>query len=46
MKFVILRKYGEEIVDVDDFDEALWAAENNHTHWDDVMAIVKVEEQT
>lgn len=44
MKFIILKLHGSYIVEAEDFDGAAEAAYNNHTGWNDVMAIVKMEE--
>ena len=44
MKFIILTKYGSYIVECEDFEAAVYKAYNNHTGYDDVMAIVRMDE--
>ena len=44
MKFIILTKYGSYIVECEDFEAAIHEAYNSSTGYDNVMAIVRIEE--
>ena len=44
MKYIIVKIYGSSVVDVEDLEAAVSEAYNNHTGYDDVLAIVKVPE--
>ena len=44
MEFIILTKYGSYIIECENFEEAVYKAYNNHTGYDNVMAIVRIEE--
>ena len=46
MKFLVVRKYyGPEVVEAEDMEEALRSCYNNHTGYDEVWAIVKMENE-
>ena len=46
MKFLVVRKYyGPEVVEAEDIKEALESYYNNHTGYDEVWAIAKMEEE-
>ena len=44
MKFLILTTHGQIQVEAEDFDDAVSQAYDDHTGYDNVMAIVKVDD--
>ena len=44
MKFVIITDNGQYTTDAEDMEAALESAWNNHTGYDDIQAIVRVDE--
>lgn len=45
MTFLILTKFGEYKIEAEDFEEAVQTCYDTHRGYDDVMAIVKAEEE-
>lgn len=43
MEFLILTTYGQYIIEADDFQQAADHCYDNHTGYDDVQGIIKLE---
>lgn len=44
IKFIIISKYDTIIVEAEDWEDAFNKAYNNHTRYDDLIAIVRIQE--
>ena len=44
MKFIIIEKCGCRTIEADDIYEAVSFAEDNHTHYENIYAVVRAEE--
>ena len=45
MKYIIIREYGENIIEAEDIENAVYASYDTHTGYDDIVAIVRIKEE-
>ena len=45
MKYIIIKEYAEYVIEADDFEDAFNKAYDNHCGYDNLIAIVRVNEE-